>query len=357
MAAPEQDPQPVNGKREPHRSPEGTYEPVLKAVMEDLATLTDVEFRFLIYLAAKPPGWKFYTSHLARTTRWGERSVRRLFAALESKGFLTKECVRDSAGTFGEFFYLLRRNQVLATPADSKSRTSEPVVTERPMELTCEDVSLPRSEPVAMTATSGAGGRIENTDLPLSENSLKDQSEPRARGDCFTDLFWLPSVEIDPHRVALRTPAPMPSAARTETPRAAPPPAGDYGDLFAGPFPLADSEPAPAAAPEPPAPAIPAPAVPVREAVTEADMAAVGRLIMAEAAAAATPSPGSGYTPPPPEDQRKARLAAEGSRLVLPELQPAMSVTPAPAEPVFATPLEAGDATASPAATPGAATS
>lgn len=228
-------------------------------------------------------------------------------------------------------------------PGDSNSRRSEPVVTERPVELTCEDVSLPSSAPVAMNATSGAGGRIENTDLPLSENSLKDQSEPRARGDCFTDLFWLPSVEIDPHRVALGTPAPdtemvpalLPSAAMVTPPRAAPPPAGDYGDLFAEVILPPEAEPA-AKAPEPePAPP---PAAPVRGPWTSDELAAIGNRIIAEVAA--MPLPDSSYTPPPPEVQLANRLAAIGARMVI----PAMAVTPAGADPGIDTLSEVANA-------------
>lgn len=115
MAVPDQD-------HQPYRSPGGTFEPVLKAVLEDFTTLTDTEFRFLLYMTTKPPGWRFYTSHLARTTGRRERSIQRLLPSLVRKGYLTKERIREDGGTFTEFFYLLRRRWANWKPRCTKPR-------------------------------------------------------------------------------------------------------------------------------------------------------------------------------------------------------------------------------------------
>jgi hypothetical protein len=71
MAIPEQD-------HQPYRSPGGTYECILKSVLED-PTLTNAEFRLLLYAATKQDGWKFYPGHIVRAldrTKFGRGGPR-----------------------------------------------------------------------------------------------------------------------------------------------------------------------------------------------------------------------------------------------------------------------------------------
>lgn len=191
-----------------YRSPEGTYEPVLKSVLEDW-TLTDAERSLLLYLATKPGGWKFYTAQLTRIIPRPERTIRRVLAALVRKGYLTKERIRDG-GTFSEFFYLLRRERLLALPGD-KSAGRLQYAGNEPLELTCENVSLPRSDHSAALPHSGDLADIVSTDV-VSDYS-QDQSKAQRAGDGFDVFGSVDSPKRVPAVPKIEPPAPKPSAA------------------------------------------------------------------------------------------------------------------------------------------------
>jgi hypothetical protein len=107
-----------------YRSPEGTYEKVLKDVMED-PDLTPVEFRVLLYLATKPEGWEIHAGQVAHAlpVLGSKRTVERALAGLRRKGYLIAQQGRDQdAGTFGQHVTRLRRDLVVKTKNDSSAQ-------------------------------------------------------------------------------------------------------------------------------------------------------------------------------------------------------------------------------------------
>jgi hypothetical protein len=108
--------------RFPHRSPDGTFEPILKSVLED-QTLTPCEFRILLYLSSKPDKWIIVSKQIETALRWPPDRVRRALQGLRRGGYLTQEIQRDAAtGQVRRSVSRLNRDKVVAAKTAGRAQ-------------------------------------------------------------------------------------------------------------------------------------------------------------------------------------------------------------------------------------------
>ena len=105
-----------------HRSPEGTYEKVLKSVLED-PSFTLAEFRALMYLVTKPEGWIIRETQLAEAAGLEADMARRALIGLRTKGCIETQATRGEHGSFSEHTSRLLRDRVVK-PAKAQAGTS-----------------------------------------------------------------------------------------------------------------------------------------------------------------------------------------------------------------------------------------
>ena len=102
-----------------YRSPEGTFEPVLKSALEDTG-LTDAERSVLFFIATKPEfngdgePWVLSVAALARDMGRPEERIRRALRGLRRAGYVTAKQDR-ARGRFGRGVSVLNRAKVLKT--------------------------------------------------------------------------------------------------------------------------------------------------------------------------------------------------------------------------------------------------
>jgi hypothetical protein len=107
--------------RTPHRSPEGSFEVVLKSVLEDYAISAD-EFRVVMYLAAKPERnkrtgelWRADPRLIAYDLGWAQsRAERALRMLRRDTSYLREVIERKPNGRYGRQFSVLNRKLVIA---------------------------------------------------------------------------------------------------------------------------------------------------------------------------------------------------------------------------------------------------
>jgi hypothetical protein len=108
-----------------YRSPDGTYEILLKSFLED-SSLTDAEFRVAAHLAAKPEIWEINPKAIAADldggSKWAEAKVRRALTRLCSRGYLVTTQERSADGTFGSYAAALDRSRVIYSKTAGRNR-------------------------------------------------------------------------------------------------------------------------------------------------------------------------------------------------------------------------------------------
>lgn len=116
--------------RKGHRSPPGTYERILKAVLEtpsgqtagcsaERCRLTDAEFRLVCYAATKPRDWVFNPKQIADALEWPRGRASRALRALRRKGYMVTVPVRGPQGQFKRRVTRLNRSRVVFEPDES----------------------------------------------------------------------------------------------------------------------------------------------------------------------------------------------------------------------------------------------
>jgi hypothetical protein len=132
-----------------YRSPPGTYARVLNSVLED-PTYTLAEFRVLLYLASKPPGWNIKPAQVAAALALSERwEIDPALAGLRRRGHVIGGQARFTNGRFGKGSSNVDRPTVLApdtlsalTPVNSGNGSSPQLITA----TTETDVTVPPAE-------------------------------------------------------------------------------------------------------------------------------------------------------------------------------------------------------------------
>ena len=104
-----------------YRSPEGTWEPVRKSVLEDF-TLPCAAFRLLAYLATKPASWVINEEHLIRVTGWPANRVRQGLRDLRKRGYFDEAVERKPSGTIVRREWTLPRDLVVSAGHDLDAR-------------------------------------------------------------------------------------------------------------------------------------------------------------------------------------------------------------------------------------------
>lgn len=120
MGAPETtkygtEPSPFEDEPRGYRSPEGTYEVILKSALED-TKLTDAEFRVLMYATTKPHEplpWVFHHRKVAEELSWPEERARLALRGLTRHGYMALEVQRDEHGRIKGKVRTLRRELVV----------------------------------------------------------------------------------------------------------------------------------------------------------------------------------------------------------------------------------------------------
>ena len=148
-----------------HRSPDDSYEVMLKPALED-ASLTDAEHRVVTHLATKPPAWtlipKAIAADLDGGSRWTEAKVRRALTGLRAKGYVVTGQERNADGTFGGYSATLDRSRVLYSETAGQDRCAE---TGSPA-AACEDSASSQLGTAAQfTGDRQNAQHIESTDL------------------------------------------------------------------------------------------------------------------------------------------------------------------------------------------------
>ncbi len=108
-------------ERTPHRSPEGSFEVILKSALEDYALSSD-EFRVVMYLAAKPERnqktgelWRADPRLISYDLGWVcSRAERALRMLRRDTPYLREVTERKDNGRFGRQIWVLNRELVLA---------------------------------------------------------------------------------------------------------------------------------------------------------------------------------------------------------------------------------------------------
>jgi hypothetical protein len=103
-----------------YQSPDGTYEKVLKSVLED-TSFTFAEFRVLLYLATKPDDWIIRQKQLEQALDIGVLCAKHALAGLRARGYIEVQEVRASNGKFSKRISRLCRDLVIKeeTPGQS----------------------------------------------------------------------------------------------------------------------------------------------------------------------------------------------------------------------------------------------
>jgi hypothetical protein len=109
-----------------YRSPPGTYECILKAVLEN-PEFSDAEFRVLLYLATKPAGWIASERQIAEALQRPPERIRLALRGLRKHGYLVLENPSRTQGRFDRRPSVLRREMVLH-PAQHQRVNHHPVV-------------------------------------------------------------------------------------------------------------------------------------------------------------------------------------------------------------------------------------
>jgi hypothetical protein len=160
----------------PYRSPDGTYEVLLKSFLED-ASLTDAEFRVAAHLATKPDGWELIPKAVAAAldgeTRWTEAKVRRALTGLRERGYLTVTQVRNADGTFGEYRASLCRDRThYGKETAGQNRYAESGAPA----ASCEDSASPQVRTATQfTADRQNAQHRESTDLASDYGSSSEK--------------------------------------------------------------------------------------------------------------------------------------------------------------------------------------
>jgi hypothetical protein len=126
-----------------YRSPPGTFEPVLKSILEDPA-LSDAEFRVALYLATKPEGWAAKPRQIARALNRPLSRIERALTGLRAKGLVTTAEERQN-GVFTARTSRLNRALIVA-PA-SKPPGQDQHAESAPWSPPADSPQTPRSEP------------------------------------------------------------------------------------------------------------------------------------------------------------------------------------------------------------------
>jgi MarR family len=210
----------------PYRSPDGTWECILKSVLEDPA-LTNAEFRLLLYLATKPPGWEIHVSHLVQVLERTRYEVTKALTGLRRQGYVVDRAARDETGKVESWAAGLRRELVLHLAGDESAQV---VPTEQ------------ESVPVELTSVNGASAQVTSTEQDYHSLVIQPHREDSVSSDYSPDQSESPGGEPAPdnrpwlvvgHRRCIlgQAPAQMPSAA-PDVP-GSPRPPGSVGRVMA----------------------------------------------------------------------------------------------------------------------------
>jgi hypothetical protein len=164
-----------------YRSPVGTFESILKTVLEDF-TLSPSAFRLLAYLITKPAGWVINEKQLIFASAWKPNMVRMALRELRRSGLIEDAVVRGADGVIkGHESHLLRHLVVAESPGRNQREEIPPggetspgpdlPVQEKPQVGTSERFHHPVVPP-----PGGETSPIEKTVEVLSEDG-KDLSE------------------------------------------------------------------------------------------------------------------------------------------------------------------------------------
>lgn len=98
--------------RRVHQSPAGTYEKVLKSVLEN-PSLTDAEFRVLLYAATKPEDWVLSAKQIAAAIGRSPDHVERALTGLRKKGYVSIVTTTDERNRYRRRTSHLNRHKVI----------------------------------------------------------------------------------------------------------------------------------------------------------------------------------------------------------------------------------------------------
>jgi hypothetical protein len=224
MAALEQD-------RQPYHSPGGTYECILKSVLED-PSLTNAEFRVLLYAVTKQDGWKFYPGHIVRALGRTKFEVEKALAGLVRKGYAVQAQDRQAGGKFMASFYRFGLDLVLRRPGDEPAQVaagdpeSAPAEGDEPAQVAAGGLEstpavaggstqVAAGDPLAGGPVAGGPGFEHRVSTEVSEDSDKSEGAPPPPGPA-PDQEQVPEGKPDPGPIPDHGPAPIASATALE---------------------------------------------------------------------------------------------------------------------------------------------
>lgn len=105
-------PKPPKPPKPRYRSPDGTFEVLLKSALEDVS-ISDAARSVLFYAATKKQDWVLVVKAIARDMNRPEERVRLALRELRSAGYVSVTTVRSGEGTFQRRVSTLNRHKVV----------------------------------------------------------------------------------------------------------------------------------------------------------------------------------------------------------------------------------------------------
>lgn len=166
-----------------YKSPEGTFERILKSVIED-ADITADEFRVLVFLASKPDGWQANEGQIAAAINMKPWAIKQALKGLRRQKYLVVAQPRCNGGQWEQGGSQLAKDRVLA------GRTRR--VENQPAVSPAKTTSLPSSEPLVGKPTDIAT-TVASEDVKKEEPKYDPWAEDSARASSSSSVASLRS--------------------------------------------------------------------------------------------------------------------------------------------------------------------